>query len=256
MAIDQKYTDLINADFDDEISDADKMELQTFLVQNPEARTLYEDLRALHSILGSAKEEEPPSHMRYVIMNAVKPIAAKPDLLSTLKSIFAAPALRYATVFAAGVALTLSLVNSGQISDHAFDDVTGLVGTVANPVDAALESSVAVDESEIAGTVTLHSVKSMLILDFDLVARDWIDIEADYEDRTIWFNGFAQLESSGTTISADTGRVRLRMEGKRRYAVYLQNENGLGTTVKLRFLADGNVVHEASLDYDPANKAQ
>ncbi len=251
MAMDQKYTDMINADIDGEISDGDKAELQAFLAQSTEGRTLHEDLTALHSILGSAQEEEPPRHMRYVIMNAVKPIAARPDFFSSLKTIFAAPALRYATVFAAGVALTLSVVNSGQISDHAFDDITGLVGTVANPVDAALESSVAVDETEIAGTVSLRSMKSMLILDFDLASKEPIEIEANYEDRTIWFNGFAQLESSGTTISADTGRVTLRMEGKRRYAVYLHNETGLGTTVKLRFMADGNVVHETSLAYEP-----
>jgi len=79
-----------------------------------------------------------------------------------------------------------------------------------------------------------------------------IEVEADYTDRTIWFNGFAQLESSGTKISAETGRIRLGMEGKRRFAVYLQNKGGRQTTVRLRFLADGIVVHETSLDYAPA----
>jgi hypothetical protein len=92
----------------------------------------------------------------------------------------------------------------------------------------------------------------MLILDFDLVAKSHIDIEANYTDRSIWFNGFAQLESEGTTISAETGRIRLGMNGKRRYAVYLHNQGGRETTVNLRFLADGEVVHEASLDYTPA----
>ena len=93
----------------------------------------------------------------------------------------------------------------------------------------------------------------MLILDFDLVAKDHIEVEADYSDRTIWFNGFAQLESGGTAISAETGRIRLGMEGKRRYAVYLHNEGGRETTVNLRFLSDGKVVHEASLDYTPGH---
>jgi hypothetical protein len=41
------------------------------------------------------------------------------------------------------------------------------------------------------------------------------------------------------------------MQGKRRYAVYLQNQGGHETSVSLRFLADGEVVHEASLDYKP-----
>jgi len=185
-------------------------------------------------------------------MNSVKPapVAAKrPGFLQTL---FATPAVGYAATFAAGVLLTLTLVNSGQISIRAFDDVTGLVGSVADPVGADTLSEISVDESAVAGTVSLRSSGSMLILDFDLVTAGPIEIEADYTDRTIWFNGFAQLESSGTTIAAESGRIRLSMQGKRRYAVYLQNEGGRNTTVSLRFKVGEEVVHEASLSNAPA----
>ena len=57
--------------------------------------------------------------------------------------------------------------------------------------------------------------------------------------------------ATGTTVSAETGRVLLGMAGKRRYAVYLHNQGGRNATVKLRFLAYGQVVHETSLDYTP-----
>lgn len=186
-------------------------------------------------------------------MNAVPPTDKKEESAGFLQILFATPALKYAVTFAAGVFLTLSIVNSSDISNRAFDDVTGLVGTVANPVNATLASSISVNELDIAGTVSLRSAGSLLILDFDLVAKDHIEVEADYTDRTIWFNGFAQLESKGTTVSAETGRIRLGMEGKRRYAVYLHNEGGRETTVNLRFLADGEVLHEASLDYAPGD---
>ena len=131
--------------------------------------------------------------------------------------------------------------------------MTGLVGTIAQPVDATLASMISVDELDVAGTVSLRSAGSLLILDFDLVSEQHIDIEAGYTDPRIWFNGFAQLESEDTTISAAPRQVRLGMKGKRRYAVYLQNQGGRETTVSLRFLADGEVIHEASLEYDPAD---
>ena len=149
------------------------------------------------------------------------------------------------------VFLAMSIVNTGQVSNQAFDNVTGLVGTVAEPIDATLASSVSVDELDVAGIVSLRSAGSLLILDFDLVAKKHIEVEADYSDPGIWFNGFAQLPSEGTTVSAGPGRVRLGMAGKRRYAVYLHNQGGRDATVKLRFLADGQVVHETSLDYTP-----
>ena len=252
MAIDSKYTDLINADLDGEISDGEKAALEAFLAENAEGRARYEELSSLCSALDGVEPVEPPPHLRHVIMNSVKtaPVAIKEP--GFLQRLFATPAVGYAATFAAGVLLTLSLVNSGQISIRAFDDVTGLVGSIADPVGTDRVSSIAVDETEIAGTVSLRSSGSMLILDFDLVSVGPIDVEAEYKDKAIWFNGFAQLESSGTTISADSGRVRLRMEGKRRYAVYLQNESGRNMTVKLSFKADGRLLHEASLSYASA----
>lgn len=185
-------------------------------------------------------------------MNSAPPTRATKESPGFLQILLSTPALRYAATFAAGVVLTLSIVNSSQLSNRAFDDVTGLVGTVAEPIGSELASSVVVNEIDIAGTVSLRSTGSMLILDFDLVSSDHIDIEAAYTDRTIWFNGFAQLESEGTTVSAETGLVRLGMKGKRRYAVYLQNQGGRETTVSLRFTANGKVVHQAKLNYVPA----
>ena len=253
MAIDQKHIDLINADIDGEIGGAEKAELESYLEQNAEGRALQAELLAFCASLENLEAEDPPPHMRHVIMNSVAPErTTKPGVPGFLRTLIATPAVTYAVTFAAGVFLTLSLVNSSQISSRAFDDMTGLVGTVAEPIDAETAAVVAVDKSNIAGTVSLRSTGSILILDFDLVAVDPIQIEADYSDRTIWFNGFAQLESSGTTVSAESGHVTLGMEGKRRYAVYLQNEGDRKTTVNLRFKADGEVVHEASLEYVPA----
>lgn len=252
MAIDQKFQELINADIDGEISAAESDELRAFLEKSAEGRELHRELTAMCSMLASVEDETPPPHLQHVIMNSVKPAGVTRETPGFLQSLFGIPALRYAMTFAAGVFLALSLVNSGQVSNRAFDDVTGLVGTVAEPVSADLESTVAIDETAVAGTVSLRSSGSILILDFDLMAMEPVEIEADYTDNTIWFNGFAQLESSGTTVSAETGRVRLGMEGKRRYAVYLQNEGSRETTVRLRFMANGALVYETSLEYAPA----
>jgi len=251
MAIEQEYIDLINADIDGEIEQADKGDLDLLLAENDEARALHTELTMLCGSIDSIEAVSPPPHIRHVIMNSVKPTPAKMESPGILEMLFASPVLKYSSTFVAGVLLTLSIVSSDQISNRAFDDVTGLVGTISDPISGDLVNSIAVDNAEVAGQVSLRSTGSMLILDFDLVANSPIEIEADYRDRTIWFNGFAQLESSGTTISAKSGSVTLEMEGKRRYAVYLQNGGERGVTVNLRFVTGGEVVHESSLRYDP-----
>ncbi len=252
MAIDEKYTDLINADIDGVISDVDKPELAAFLAESAEGRAQHERLSTLCASLDAVERVSPPPHLRHVIMNSVKPARPEQKSPATLQMLFTMPTLRYGLSFAAGVFLTLSLVSSMQLSNTALDDVTGLVGTMSDPIGADVASSITVDRVEIAGTVSLRSIGAMLILDFDLSAQGLIEIQADYTDRTIWFNGFGQLESSGTTISAENGHITLGMEGKSRYAVYLHNQGGRGTTVSLRFVSNGKIVHEASLVYEPA----
>jgi hypothetical protein len=252
MAIEQKYIDLINADIDGEIEPADKSELDVLLTEDEEARSLRAQLATLCGSIVSIDAVSPPPHLKHVIMNSVKPPPVKTESPGILQMLFSSSVLKFAGTFVAGVLLTLSILSSEQISNEAFDGVTGLVGTISDPINGDLVKEIAVDNTEVAGQVSLRSSGSMLILDFDLVANGPVEIEASYADRTIWFNGFAQLESSGTTVSAKSGSVTLGMEGKRRYAVYLQNGGERSVTINLRFVAGGDVVHEASLKYDSA----
>ena len=252
MPIDQKFIDLINADIDGAIGAADREELSAFLVESAAGRALHGELGKVCETLDALEPDPAPPHLRHVIVHSIKaspPAAKSPDFIQML---FATPALKYAATFAAGVVLTLSLVNNGQIWNSTFDDMTGFVGTISDPVSSNLLNTIAVDKAEIAGTVSLRRAGPMLILDFDLVAQKQVEIEADYTGHKIWFNGFAQLQSSGTTITAESGSVRLKMEGKRRYAVYLHNDGDYGAAISLRFIAHGEVIYEASLDYEPA----
>ena len=250
MTITQEYLDLINADIDGEIGHKDKERLVALLLENDEARALHAELVALCGSIESIEAESPPPHLRHLIMNSLKPTSASRSSPSFVEWLIAMPAFKYSATFAAGVILTLSAVSSDQHTNRALDDVTGLVGTIADPVKGDLLSSIAIDNAKVVGQVSLRSAGPMLILDFDLVTNGPIKIDASYPDRTIWFNGFGQLEGSGTTISTKSGSVSLGMEGKRRYAVYLHNGNEKReVTVDLRFSSGGEVVHETSLGY-------
>lgn len=250
MTIDPKYFELIQAEIDGEIDDAGKAELENFLAESEEGRAVYEELETLCRSLDSIPSLNPPSHLRHMLLNQAPvkaPTQPSPNLLQRL---FSGPLLGYVGVFAAGVALTLALLDSGQISRGAFDDVTGLVGTLADAGRIAPEhGTISIDKSEVAGTVTLRSTGPLLIVDFDLSARQPVEIVAGYSDKTIWFNGFAQLESTGTSIAAETGAVTVRMDGKRRYAVYLNNPGMRPATIDLRFMANDEVIHEAQLSF-------
>jgi hypothetical protein len=251
MAIDERYLELINADIDGEIQPAEKAALEAFLAKNAAGRALHEELQSLCSTLDAEKLLEPPTHLKHVVMNSLPKSAPVAETSGDWRSLFSIPALRYATVFATGVVMTILIVESGQIQQGAFNDVTGLVGTMSESGETAPGvASLTINKAEIAGTVTLRRADPILIIDFDVSTNGPIDIVASYEDKTVWFNGFAQLESTGTSISAESNQIRIQVDGKRRYAVFLHNSRSRNLSINLQFFANGKSVHQAVLEYE------
>jgi hypothetical protein len=250
MAIDPKLVELINADIDGEIRSADKQDLEAQLATNPEAQALYAQLSGLGSSLSELPDLAPPVHLKHTIMASIPKTEAQERRSNFLHSIFASPALRYAAMFAAGSVLTLSLVSSDRLSNSAFTDVTGLVGTISSDVpDGPGIQSTRIDRPEVAGRITLRSSGPLLIVDFDLVSSGPVNIVASYADQSVWFNGFAQLESPGASISAQSGRITMQIEGKRRYALYLRNAGDRDIPINLQFTSRGEVVYETDIKY-------
>jgi hypothetical protein len=249
MAIDPNIVELINADIDGEISPADKDTLEAMMAESPEAQAMHAELSGLSSSLDDLPDLDAPPYLIHTIMAEV-PKNESQDRGDFLRGLFAAPALRYATMFVAGSVLTLSLVSSDQVSERAFNDVTGLVGTISSevPVGPGIQT-LQIDRTDVAGHITVRSSGPLLIVDFDLVSNGPIDIVASYSDQSVWFNGFAQLESPGASISAESGRISMKINGKRRYALYLHNAGDRNVSINLRFMSDGEVVYDTDIQY-------
>jgi hypothetical protein len=265
MTIDTKYVDLINAEIDGEISAEDRVRLEDYLAQNPEARALREELAGLCSELDAVEFLEPPVHLKHLVLDAItrqrysRAASDGGGWRFALSTLFAGGAMRYALAFAAGAFLSYTFVSSDQVSRQAFNDITGLVGTITEPAEPGFtakmsnEHSIDLTLAEIAGSVSLNRAGSILILDFDLASPAPVEIVADFEDPGVWFNGFAQLESEGTTVAADSGQVTVHMAGQRRYALYLYNASQGSTTIDLRFYSGGTLIHEDTLVFDDKN---
>ena len=252
MAIDEKYAELINADIDGEITPDEKAELEAFLAESKAGRALQDELQSLCSALDAEDLLDPPPHLRHVVMNSIPKSRPEAETRpSFLNSLFAVRPLRYAATFAAGVVMTIAIVDSGQIQQSAFNDVTGLVGTISDAGSGAPGiANTVIHKADIAGTVTLRRADPIIIIDFDVSTKGPVDIVASYDDKSVWFNGFAQLESTGTSISTDSGEIKIQVDGKRRYAVYLHNPESHKLAINLQFFANGEPVHQTILEYN------
>ena len=261
MDIEQRYIELINAEIDGQISAADQALLQHYLDENDEARAYRDSLHDTCALLDGQQTLDAPAGIRDAVLAEIRPqvkstAAGHGSLAERINGWFAVPALKYAMSFAAGVILTFTLISSDRASRQTFDDVTSLVGTISS-IEVAGRMTTSDDLqltlNELAGSVSLLANGPLMILDFDLASTKPIEIVARFDNRDIWFNGFAQLESSGTTVAAETGRVTVRMDGQRRYAVYLHNSGRTQATVKLDFYSSGTLLHEGELNFGKSN---
>lgn len=250
MAIDPKIVELINADIDGEISATEKQQLASALADSAEAQAMHTELSGLGAALDALPDLDPPPHLKHTIMAAVPASPVAEERPGWLPSLFAAPALRYAAMFVAGSLLTLSLMSSDDMSNRAFSDVTGLVGTISDRVPEGPGVQITrIDRPEVAGRVSLRDSGPLLIVDFDLVSSGPVDIVASYADQTVWFNGFAQLESPGASISAESGRITMRVDGKRRYALFLHNAGARDVAINLQFRAGDRILYDTEVTY-------
>lgn len=259
MAIEPKVTDLINAEIDGRISAEDQALLDQLLAENAEAKAFHDELTQLCGALDSMPDVEPPAGLREPAMERTGQSARSPQKPAgrgwqmLVGEFFGIAPVRYAMTFAAGVILTFTLISSDQVSRQAFDDVTGLVGTMtdqANPSvsgDATVVDTMGLTLTELAGSVSLNRAGSLMILDFDLASVGPVEIVARFDNRDIWFNGFAQLESAGTSVASQLGQVTIRMEGQRRYAVYLHSTGHNAASVNLQFFSSGKLLHEGEM---------
>lgn len=261
MAIDPKFADLINAEIDGWIAPEERVELKAYLAENDAAGAYRDELTSLCAGLDSIEAVAPPPHLKHVILDTVmsrkssRPETHQRTSANLFNDFFGVPTVRYAMSFAAGIIIAYTLLSSEQISRQALDDVTDLVGTITQPRDAvnlATTDTIQMTLNELAGSISLKRLGDMLIIDFDLTSQGPIDIVAVFADPDIWFNGFAQLESTGTSVAAESGRVTVHMEGQRRYALYLHNASKEAATVNLQFYADGQLVYEDELKFGKA----
>lgn len=254
MAIAPEKLELMHAVIDGEADESEREALQALLASDEEARAAHDELAELASMLNAVEAIPPPEELRYQILDACVPKTREPESGSFWLFLWSAPIVRYAGAFAAGAVLASVFISSDRISRSAFDDVTGLVGTISQPVEGEYaDGRLTLSQNEIAGTVVSRREGPLMVIDFDLVSSGPVEIVADFSRGDIWFNGFAQLENPGTSVLADVGKVTLQMDGKRRYAVYLYNGSAGPATVNLKFFSRGRLLAEEDLQFGEAN---
>ena len=238
--INEKYLELIQAEVDGELPDQDRAELSRFMLANPDAHAVRDELRRLCSTLDQVRPAEPPPELRASILAEVRLPVSAVGSRSPRRFLPQSGALRYAAAFAGG--LIVSAIAFQVASDrNAGLDVSDVTGTMVSqdpvsrsgPVD-----SVHVSLDQVSGTVSLFRSSSMRVVEFDLAARVPVEVAVVHDGQEARFSGFGRASGAAA----------------QRYALVLDGPGAEGALMEIRFLTAGAVIHSESLKVPPSNR--
>lgn len=227
--IDEKYIGLIQADVDGELPDGSRAELAAYLLANPQARALRDELRSVNDALLSVTQVEPPPGLAGAIVASIpaSPGSARRQPRWWLQS----GLLRYAAVFAGGL-LAGAVVFEAGVGRHDGVDATTVAGTMIDgSAPATPVASARLALPQLNGTVSLYAASTQRILQFDLAVQEPVEIVVLHDGER-------------ATFSHDGSPGR---EGSLRYALVLDGPGQPGEAVQVEVVASGRILDRKDL---------
>lgn len=238
--IDERTLELIHADLDRELGDADRADLQQRLAADSEAGSMHEQLSRMVVALARMPEVTPPG-LHQQLIQATRPRAR---VISSRER--RAQMVRYGWAMAAGMVLAvvgLSLTETGRPN---FDpgELAGTMGRQAAHPAAAIAART-VTAAGLNGSIALSPADDRWLLLFDLQSSQPVQVSATYDAAAFRLSGYAQGDSGVSSFDASPGRVGFVNEGAQRVALFLQPS--AGGQVRIRFEGAGKILDEAVL---------
>ena len=228
--IDQKHLELIQADIDGELAEHDRAELARLLLANPDARAVHADLKRLCATLARVEPVEPPPALRASILDAVRlaegtaPPAIRRGWLGSPQT------LRFAAALAGGALLSVLAFQIG-LDRRSTVDVSQVAGTMAShesvPVSGPVDT-VELALAQVSGSASLFQTQGARIVEFDLQARQPIEVLVVHDGQESRLSGIGQSGSGAPT----------------RHALTLDGPGQDGSAIRLKFFASGELIHE------------
>jgi len=220
--LNERITDLIQADIDGELTDHDRAELSRALLQSQEARKFRDDMIRINGLMASIPSLDPPFGLQHKIINAIK--LPKRVQFSARTSRWLQPA-SYALALAAGVVMGIGLA---QMSPRETQDLSTVVGTMLSQPESQHGSageSLAIRLDYVQGNIKRSYLDHAMALEFDLTSDEPVEVTIDLSGTGMRFGGFADQDfaSALEKFEVSDGKVHLRSSGNQQYVVFLRN---------------------------------
>lgn len=252
--VDEHTRGLVHAELDGENTAPESRSLEHRLADDDDVRAYYDEMKTLSETLSSLPETEPRDELRQVISDALD--ATRGSAVETVSA--GRPPrtiLKYSYAFAAGALLAsvaFLLTPRGGLLDNEITQLVGTMGGSAAPAVSVPANLTRVDLDAIEGTVGLFREYGMLVVEFDMHARQAVEIVATLGHPSVRLRGIAPMEGDIVSVSTIGNDVTVINDGRHRYALMLDSGGGGATRINLQFRSDGRLIHETSVQFAAA----
>lgn len=252
--VDQHVLDLLNGSIDGELSTAEQAELDTFLTGSAAVRDLYEELKVLSGILDDVPAQEPPEYLHSAIVSQVRLAvnsASQEQKSGLFSQWLAAPWMRTGLALAAGVMLTVGIYQTGS-ENLSPEDAARMTGTVMKNPNGALLDSTRFNAPALKGKAELRSKDGLLFVDVYLESDGPAVLNLGFGGQSLEYAGVNGLQNPSDDVTVANGVISVTGSGRQHFELLLRStadfDKGLPSRLKLAFIADSVLIHEAELD--------
>lgn len=253
--LEQRITELINADIDGELDPQEQRELKAILASSPEAVTFRLELLELNNAFRNMPELDPPPALARNILDQVQ-LPARQKPFNFLGYMAGFNPVAGGLAFAAGLLLAVGFYETGS-RKVTQQDMINVVGTMVagDPIkDSGQGGRLLLDLDGLSGTVSLNVHENGQMLEINLDSQQVIEIVIGLEQTGLVVTGFAQdVRGDGSyidTLELAGGTMRAVSKGRQRFVVFLRPAPGLnqrGKDIRIRISRDGERVYEDTL---------
>lgn len=248
--LNERITDLIQADVDGELADHDRAELSRELLQSQEARKFRDDMIRINGLMASIPSLNPPAGLQHKIINAIKlpkrgPFSARTSGWPKFAS--------YGLALAAGVVMGIGLA---QVNPRETQDLSAVVGTMMSQPESQQGSAgktLAVSLDYVQGNIKRSYLGQTVALEFDLKSVEPVEITVDLSGTGMNFGGFADqdLASAVEQFEVSDGKVHLLSRGNQQYVLFLRNQpegSARSQDIGISLAQHGTSIYQGQLD--------
>ena len=260
---DKKYIELINKEIDGLINQEEKAELRQYIIENPEAHKLYDEMIHTAGLLDNIDEVEPSLNLKKQIFNSIdtnlyKAKTKRSFLNSLITNLFPYPKHRLAFAFAMGITVGLLIYSTILIDFHQKQqiNITDLYGTIGVNEKVTYENLeiIPIESSEIKGDIKVNRAANIILFEIDLSSAKEFEFLVEFKSDQLIFINFIPLISNEYLIDNGENYVRTLCSGDNKFAVTFHSLTDEFTNVNVKLIFSGNLLIDKEISFFKKNK--